>query len=389
MIARIFVYLLLFITLPDLYLDRRFLRKLTRYRWWQRVLWWLPGAFMFAFTIAMATSRNFAPDNQWLLHLYLLLLGVLVWPKFVFTFCSLFGLAYCRFRHKRYNWGNLAGMVLASAAIAAVVYGGTFGFRKLDVRRETFVSADLLKAFDGYKIVHFTDAHVGTYGRRYADVLERAVDSINAQGADMVVFTGDLQNMEPKELYPVLNTLGGIRAKDGVYSVLGNHDYSGYIKASNAVKAANEREMVSLQRQMGWDLLLNEHRVIRREGDSIIVAGMENDGRPPHPHKGDIGKTMAGVGKGAFTLMLEHDPSAWRSTILPGSNAQLTLSGHTHAGQMKVLGWSPAAVSYTEWDGMYYDGDRAINVSAGVGGFIPFRLGADNEIVVITLRSEK
>lgn len=344
---------------------------------------------MFAYTIAMATSRNFAPDNQWLLHLYLLLLGVLVGPKFIFAFCSFLGWAHCRYHHTRTNWGNLVGLLLSSAAVASVVYGGTFGFRKLEVRHEVYASADLPKAFDGYKIVQFSDAHVGTYGKRYADVLERAVDSINAQGADMVVFTGDLQNMEPKELYPVLNTLGRIRAKDGVYSVLGNHDYSGYIKADNSVKVANEREMVSLQRQMGWDLLMNEHRIIRRGTDSIVVAGMENDGRPPHPRKGDIGKTLAGVGNGAFVLMLEHDPSAWRNTILPGSNAQLTLSGHTHAGQLKVFGWSPAAISYKEWDGMYYDGNRAINVSAGVGGFIPFRLGASNEIVVITLRSEK
>ena len=352
MIARIFIYLILFITLPDLYLDRRFLRKRTRYLWWQRVLWWLPGAFMFAYTIAMATSRNFAPDNQWLLHLYLLLLGVLVGPKFIFAFCSFLGWAHCRYHHTRTNWGNLVGLLLSSAAVASVVYGGTFGFRKLEVRHEVYASADLPKAFDGYKIVQFSDAHVGTYGKRYADVLERAVDSINAQGADMVVFTGDLQNMEPKELYPVLNTLGRIRAKDGVYSVLGNHDYSGYIKADNSVKVANEREMVSLQRQMGWDLLMNEHRIIRRGTDSIVVAGMENDGRPPHPHKGDIGKTLTGIG-------------------------------------LKVFGWSPAAISYKEWDGMYYDGNRAINVSAGVGGFIPFRLGASNEIVVITLRSEK
>lgn len=389
MIARIFIYLILFITLPDLYLDRRFLRKRTRYLWWQRVLWWLPGAFMFAYTIAMATSRNFAPDTQWLLHLYLLLLGVLVGPKFMFAFCSFLGWAHCRYHHTRTNWGNLVGLVLASGAVAAVAYGGTFGFRKLNIKHEEYASADLPKAFDGYRIVQFSDAHVGTYGKRYAEVLERAVDSINAQGADMVVFTGDLQNMEPKELYPVLKTLGRIRAKDGVYSVLGNHDYSGYINADAAVKAANEREMVSLQRQMGWDLLMNEHRIIRRGADSIVVAGMENDGRPPHPHKGDIGKTLAGVGKGAFVLMLEHDPSAWRNTILPGSNAQLTLSGHTHAGQVKVFGWSPAAISYKEWDGMYYEGSRALYVSAGVGGFIPFRLGASNEIVVITLKSKK
>ena len=88
MIARIFIYLILFITLPDIYLDLRFLKKRTRYLWWQRVLWWLPGAFMFAYTIVLATSRNFAPDAQWLLHLYLLLLGVIVAPKFVFALCS-------------------------------------------------------------------------------------------------------------------------------------------------------------------------------------------------------------------------------------------------------------------------------------------------------------
>ena len=389
MIARIFIYLILFITLPDIYLDRRFLKKRTRYLWWQRVLWWLPGAFMFAYTIVLATSRNFAPDAQWLLHLYLLLLGVIVAPKFVFALCSFLGWAHCRYHHTRTNWGNLVGLVLAWVMIAGVVYGGTFGFSRLVVRNEEYYSADLPKAFDGYKIVHFTDAHVGTYGKRYAHVLDKAIENINKQGADMVVFTGDLQNMEPKELYPVLQTLEQVKAKDGVYSVLGNHDYSGYINASSATKVANERELISLQRQIGWDLLMNEHRVIRRGADSIVVAGMENDGRPPFPSKGDIAKTLAGVADGAFIVMLEHDPSSWRRTILPKSKAQLTLSGHTHAGQLKVFGWSPAAFSYSEWDGMYEEGGRAINVSAGMGGFIPFRLGASNEIVVITLRCKK
>lgn len=187
----------------------------------------------------------------------------------------------------------------------------------------------------------------------------------------------------------MLQTLEQVKAKDGVYSVLGNHDYSGYINASSATKVANERELISLQRQIGWDLLMNEHRVIRRGVDSIVVAGMENDGRPPFPSKGDIAKTLAGVADGAFIVMLEHDPSSWRRTILPKSKAQLTLSGHTHAGQLKVFGWSPAAFSYSEWDGMYEEGGRAINVSAGMGGFIPFRLGASNEIVVITLRCKK
>ena len=387
MIARIFIYLLLFITLPDYYLDRRFLRKRTRYLWWQRVLWWLPGAFMFFYTIFLATRRNFAPDNLLLLHLYLLLFGIMIVPKFLFSFCSFLGWAHCRYHHTHNNWGNLVGLLLGFGAVVAVAYGGTWGFRKVEVRHETYASADLPKAFDGYKIVHFSDAHLGTYGSSYADIPEKVVNLINAQQADMVVFSGDLQNMEPKELYPFMQTLSRIKAKDGVFSVLGNHDYSMYIDAESATKVANERELISLQRQLGWDLLLNEHRTIRRGGDSIVVAGMENDGGKRFPKKGDIGKTLAGVQSGAFVLMLQHDPSSWRRTILPKSNAQLTLSGHTHAGQLKVFGWSPAAINYKEWGGMYNEGGRAINVSYGVGGFIPFRLGASNEIVVITLKS--
>lgn len=388
MIARIFIYLLIFITLPDLYLDRRFLRRRTRYLWWQRVLWWLPGAFMFVYTIVLATSRNFAPDSMLVLDIYLLLLGVMVAPKFVFSACSFLGWAHCRFHHTHNNWGNLVGLVAAVAVDVIVIYGCTIGFSRLDIRHVEYSSPDLPEAFDGYKIVQFSDAHVGTYGSSHASVLRKAVDSINAQNADLVVFTGDVQNMEPKELYQFTPLLSSIRAKDGIFSVLGNHDYAQYIKASDEKKAANECELVSLEQQFGWDLLMNSNRAIRRNGDSIVIAGMENDGRPPFPQKADIRKTLAGVNGNAFIVMLQHDPSAWRRTILPKSKAQLTLSGHTHAGQLKIFGWSPAAISYEEWDGMYYEGDRAMNVSAGVGGFIPFRLGASNEIVVITLRKK-
>ena len=389
MIARIFIYLLLFITLPDYYLDRRFLRKRTRYLWWQRVLWWLPGAFMFFYTIALAASRNFAPDNLLLLHIYFSLFGIMVVPKFLFSLCSFLGWAHCRYHHTHNNWGNLVGLLLGFGAVIAVAYGGTWGFRKVEVRHEEYRSADLPKAFDGYRIVQFSDAHVGTYGSSYVDMPEKVVNLINKQKADMVVFTGDLQNMEPKELYPFMPVFERIKAKDGVFSVLGNHDYAEYIKAESAVKVANERELVSLERQLGWNLLLNEHRVVRRGADSIVVAGMENDGDRHFPKRGDIGKTLAGVRPGAFILMLQHDPSSWRRTILPKSAAQLTLSGHTHVGQLKIFGWSPASMNYKEWGGMYHEGERAINVSAGMGGFIPFRLGASNEIVVITLKSEK
>ena len=387
MIARIFVYLILFITLPDLYLDRRMLRRHTRYLWWQRVLWWLPGAFMFVYTIILATQRDFAPRSMLVLDIYLLLLGVMVAPKFVYAACSFLGWAHCRFWRQRNNWGNLVGFVLALAVVGTVVYGGTAGFNRLEVRHVEFASPDLPEAFDGYKIVHFSDLHAGTYGASHASVLRRGIDSINAQGADIVAFTGDLQNMEPRELRPFAALLSGIRARDGIFSVLGNHDYAAYIDATDDVKAANERELQEMERSFGWELLNNTNRVIRRGGDSIVVAGMENDGRPPHPQRGDISRALAGTRAGAFVVMLEHDPSAWRRVILPKSGAQLTLSGHTHAGQLEAFGWSPAALSYDEWGGLYYVGRRAIHVSRGMGGFIPFRLGAWNEVTVITLKA--
>ena len=150
----------------------------------------------------------------------------------------------------------------------------------------------------------------------------------------------------------------------------------------------NEAMMCQKQHAMGWHLLLNEHAVVRRGQDSMVVAGMENESRKEEQTRGDIRKTMEGVRPGAFTVMLQHDPTAWERTILPQSEAQLTLSGHTHGGQFRFFGWSPAALSYKEWGGFYQENKRAINVSTGLGGFVPFRFGVTPEIVVITLRSD-
>lgn len=389
MITHIFIPIILTILLSDVYIDRRLLRRMTRYLWWQRLLWWLPGVLMCGYTIFVASSKNFAPDNITILNVFLFLVGVFVLPKFVFVVCSVLGWGHCRFHHTKNNWGNLIGLILGLLIMSVVVYGSTFGFHKIVVRHEVYSSADLPAAFDGYKIVHFGDAHVGTITDGKKAFLTEIFDSINAQKPDAVMFTGDLQNMEPKELYPVMSILSGIKAKDGVFSVLGNHDYSDYIDADKAVKVANERELIDRERQFGWTLLLNEHSVIKRGNDSLVIAGMENEGRPPFPSKGDIVKTLNGVDKGSFIIMLEHDPTAWRRMVLPKSHAQLTLSGHTHAMQFSIFGWSPASFVYDEWGGMYYEGNRALNVTVGMGGFIPFRVGASNEIVVITLKKTK
>ncbi len=388
MIARIFILLLLIIILPDAYIDRMLLRRKAWYNRTIRVLWWLQSIILCVYTVCLATSKNFAPDNVIWLNVYLLLLGVVVIPKLVFAICSLLGWGHCRFHHTKDSYGNAIGILLALIIIAFTLYGSTFGFNKVTVRHEDFYSEDLPEAFDGYKIVHFSDLHAGTFAGRQ-QLPGMIADSINAANADAVMFTGDIQNMEPKELRPYKNILSSLKSKDGVFSILGNHDYSQYIKADEKTKAANERETIMMEKSFGWNLLLNSNKTIRRGKDSIIIAGMENDGKPPYPMRGDIKKAARGVKKGAFMIMLEHDPTAWRRKILPQSGAQLTLSGHTHAMQFEVLGWSPASFIYDEWGGMYHEGKRAINVSTGAGGFIPFRIGATNEIVVITLHRKR
>lgn len=301
----------------------------------------------------------------------------------------------CRWLLPR-RYGRKTGLFCAMIIIMVVAYGMTYGFKQLEVRHIEFASSDLPEAFDGYRIVHFSDAHVGTYVGKREPLLQRAVDSINAQQADMVVFTGDMQNIYPDELAPHVACLRQLKAKDGVYAVLGNHDYAVYQDCDEQEKQKHCLQTIEAERQMGFDLLLNEHRIIRRDSDSIVIAGMENWGLVKRmPRRGDVRKTLAGlansqqpIANSPFVIMLEHDPSAWREKILPECHAQLTLSGHTHGGQFAILGWSPVALSYSEWAGTTYEGDRAIHVSTGLGGLIPFRFGQPGEIVVITLKKK-
>jgi len=260
----------------------------------------------------------------------------------------------------------------------------------LEVRQIEYASRDLPEAFDGYRIVQFSDAHIATFEGRREWMLQRAVDVMNQQHADMIVFTGDMQNLYPDELPPHQSVLRQLKAPDGVYGVLGNHDYSTYQTEADDVKAQNDRKTVQALRDMHIDMLMNEHRIIRRGNDSIVLAGMENWGLPERmPKRGDAVKAMKGVSPKAFTVMLEHDPNAWRAKILPQCSAQLTLSGHTHGGQFALFGWSPVEYTYSEWFGMTYEGERAIYVSSGLGGLIPFRIGQPGEIVVITLKKKK
>jgi hypothetical protein len=201
-----------------------------------------------------------------------------------------------------------------------------------------------------------------------------------------------MQNIYPEEMIPPMLFFRQLLAPDGVYAVLGNHDYAVYQTGTDEEKDRNCELTKDIIRKMGFDLLLNEHRIIHRDSDSIVVAGMENWSKAERmPRKGDVAQTLNSPSSiihhpSDFVLMLQHDPTCWREKILPECDAQLTLSGHTHGGQFQIFGWSPVAFSYDEWQGMHYEGSRALYVSTGAGSLIPFRLNQPREIAVITLK---
>ena len=391
MITRIAILLILMAVVPDLYIDRRFLRRIKgRRAMLRRLLWWLPTLGMIAYTMVFVFDRQFAPSDIKILNVYLFLVGLLITPKCLFALCSAIGWGVKKMIRRKANYGNIVGVVMVVLNWYVLFYGSFVGFDQITVREMTYESAELPESFDGYRIVQFSDAHVGTYIGGREHLLRAVVDTINAQSPDMVVFAGDLQNREPQEIRPFVDVLGGIKAKDGVFSVIGNHDYSDYIEATPDIKAENEKETRELERKMGWRLLVNEHEVVRRGADSIVIAGLNNDGDgKKFPQRGDVRKALEGVSDSAFVVMAEHDPTCWRRKILPESRAQLTLSGHTHAMQFMIGNWSPASFVYKEWGGVFYEGARALIVSTGIGGFIPFRFGVPGEIVVITMRRLK
>lgn len=388
MISRIIIPILVLLLLSDAYVYWQFVSRLRKHKLLCTVLWTAQSLAMVAYSITLAASRNFAPAEIWVQNCYLTLLGTWAVPKFVFTVCSFLGWGHCRYHKTKTNWGNYAGIVAGAVLAAVSLYGFTVGFYQIEVRHVTFVSADLPKSFDGYRIVQFSDAHVGTYSGSRAYMLKALADSINGQHADMIAFTGDLQNMQPGEIYPHKAILSSLKAKDGVFSILGNHDYAYYIDANESERQHEYAEMREMQHSMGWKLLLNDNCTVRRGNDSIVVAGMEFEGESPRvPNFGNLRQTLHGISQDkAFILMLQHDPTSWRTDIMPHSKAQLTLSGHTHGGQICLFGWSPASLKYGEWGGFYHEGERALSVSTGVGGLVPFRLGCPGEIVVIELR---
>lgn len=316
-------------------------------------------------------------------------------PKYLFVVFDLVASVPKLFGRRRFRWLSLVGAFAGCVLFIAMWWGALVNRYRVDVREVTVECAGLPAAFDGYRIVQFSDLHVGTYGDDTSFV-EKVVDRINSLNPDLIVFTGDIVNRRTDEIVPFVSVLSGLEAPDGVVSILGNHDYGDYSDwESPEAKAHNMAEMYKAQSDMGWRLLLNEHIFLHRGNDSVAVIGVENIGDPPFHSYGSLYKAYPDVSDGNAKILLSHNPAHWVDSVSGNEavNIDLTLSGHTHAMQIEVCGVSPAVFRYRTWGGLYspkngFGGKLYVNIGLGTVG-IPMRLGATPEITVITLTSRK
>lgn len=308
----------------------------------------------------------------------------------------------------RSQFMSYLGALFTVIPFAGFIYGIFRGAYNFKIHHVQLSFPELPKAFHGLKIVQLSDLHLGSFFS--TKPVEKIVDLVMNEKPDMIFFTGDLVNNVHQEALPYTAILSQLKAPLGVYSILGNHDYGDYIHWNSIEeKAKNLRALIQLQKEMGWNVLLNEHKIIQKNDESIAIIGVENWGGNLHfPRYGDLRKARKGVEQIPFKILLSHDPSHWDIEVKEQHpDIQLTLSGHTHGFQFGVeyhtIKWSPVKWVYKQWAGLYQKQNKEmyasrqqlkhtnaqyLYVNRGVG-FIgyPGRLGIWPEITVIQLYS--
>ncbi|MGB2144268.1 MAG: metallophosphoesterase [Flavobacteriaceae bacterium] len=294
------------------------------------------------------------------------------------------------FSSRRKFIGQLA-LGIAAIPFISILYGITKGKYNFKVLKYTLEFDDLPAAFDGYQVTQISDIHSGSFDNK--EKINYAVNLVNEQASDVIMFTGDMVNSKSKEMRPWKSSFSKLKAKDGIFSILGNHDYGDYTRwPSDEAKAENFQELLDIQQEMGFDLLRNESRFIEKDGARLAIIGVENWGKG-FKQKGDLTLASSKVDANDFKILLSHDPSHWQYEVVKDPNHyHLTLSGHTHGMQFGIeipglIKWSPIKWRYKYWAGIYEKAGQYINVNRGFGFLaFPGRVGIWPEISVITLK---
>jgi uncharacterized protein len=415
--ARIVIFIIILL-LIDLYAyqafrfaARKFSQKTIR---WIRTIYWLISCFCFVL-IAFTQFTDWHSWNKYFRTYGLAVLIISILPKIILAFFVLFDdlvrflrwismkisswfkkpeaieTVYQTKTQSRSDFIIRTGLVVASLPFFSMIYGMAFNAYNYKIRRIKLILHDLPASFDGFKIVQVSDIHTGSF--LSTEPLERAVSLINEQKPGVVFFTGDLVNYYHKEALIYVDTLKKIEAKQGVFSIFGNHDYGDYYKWNNPAEKENDiQELKKIHSRLGWRLLWDEHHDIEQEGEKITVIGVQNCCAHGFSNYGSLEKATENINYSSVNILLSHDPSYWRKGVIDKyPNINLTLSGHTHGMQFGVeipgFKWSPVQYLYKEWAGMYQEKNQYLYVNRGLG-FIgyPGRVGILPEITVIELK---
>ena len=382
------IILILLLLIPDIYIYRYYIRTLHISRKW-KYLHWLPALIIVIFLLLFL----FHPCRTGLtvVKVITILIFVCIFGKLAFLLLSWPGLLFKKKYPKLKKVFGGIGILFSIFVIGCVLYSFIYGYQRYCVRQVTVCSSDLPAAFDGYRIVQFSDLHIGSFAKG-SDNVQRIVQLINRQRGDMIVFTGDLVNIDATELDGYESVLSQLKAPDGVYSILGNHDYGKYKHWENPSDTVmNLRFLKDKERSFGWKLLLNDGLLVHRGDTCIGLMGTEDYGKQFAYRYGDLNKSLLALpngGRGLFKILLSHDPSFWRMKVLSESDIQLMLAGHTHGMQFKIGSFSPCQFLFKEWHGLYTENRQMQYVNMGVGALMSYRFGAWPEISVITLKKK-
>lgn len=369
-----------------------------------KFIYWAPTILIYGLLAYSVFTFNRASHDYQRLQIVFSVFLIFVLPKILAVVFLLvedlfrllnFGYNYVATDHHNYpsrrKFVSLLGLGSAGLLAAVVLDGIVFGKHRHRARIVRLKLKNLPESFKGYKIVQISDVHSGSF--QNPKHLQHAIDLINKQNADLVLFTGDMVNNYADEFIPFIDLFAQIKSKDGKFAILGNHDYGDYGDfKSKEEKAKNIPQLIDYEKKSGFEMLRNEHRIIERNGEKLYILGVENWGLPPFPQYGDLDKASRNVPADAAKILMSHDPSHFDAVVKHHpKNIQLTLSGHTHGMQfgidLKNFRWSPVKYRYPKWADLYQSEGKYLYVNRGFGviGY-PGRVGVLPEITVFELR---
>lgn len=408
------VFLFLFSFLIDFFIAKD-IRRFSRGKPHRNIgvtIHWVVSVLLWAFLVVTLSLPRRGIDSDllpvmWMLYSYLSVYIGKMGYVVVSSIGMLLNMMTNKLKGRQKNpgkWFTWIGIIVGLALCGVMWIGVFYTRKKIEIVEETVYSEKLPNAFENYRIAQISDLHVGTWGEDTLFV-SKLVDVVNELNPDLIVFTGDLVNRHTREADPFLKILKRLHAPDGVYSILGNHDYGDYLDWNNpSDRRENNKLLEDYQRNIGWRLLNNEWEWLKKGSDSILLIGIENWGDPPFPTYGDLDRAISAEKDSDihqndknFKILLSHNPEHWNREVSKKTNIDLTLSGHTHAMQIMFrIGkhkWSPSVFRYEQWGGKFIRENAEgkpvqlyVNIGAGEVG-MPSRLfGAYPEITLLTLK---